>query len=109
MAFAPLAAMMHMPNRKPGEKRMRPLKPATFLIMLCLAGAEAGACDSYADEASLASVLARAVAEARAKASLEAPAAEGTARQARAAKPQDLGGAARRGAGTPALPASSSL
>jgi len=89
---------------------MRPLKPATFLIMLCLAGAEAGACDhSYADEASLASVLARAVAEARAKASLEAPAAEGTARQARAAKPQDLGGAARRGAGTPALPASSSL
>jgi hypothetical protein len=53
---------------------MGTLKAVTVALALCLARTEARACDSYADEASLASVLARAVAEARANGSLEAQA-----------------------------------
>jgi hypothetical protein len=53
---------------------MGPLKAVTVALALCLAQTEVRACDSYADEASLAAVLARAVAEARANGSLEAQA-----------------------------------
>src|SRR5262245_65190589 len=60
-----------------GEGSMGPLKAASLALAVCLVQGvqgEAPACDSYADEASLASVLARAVAEARANGGLEAQA-----------------------------------
>jgi len=54
---------------------MRPLQAAAIVVLAVgLAQTGARACDSYADEASLASVLARAVAEARANGGLEAQA-----------------------------------
>jgi len=54
---------------------MGPLHAAAiFALVMGLAPTGARACDSYADEASLAAVLARAVAEARANGGLEAQA-----------------------------------
>jgi hypothetical protein len=94
---------------------MGPLKAATVALALCLAQTEARACDSYADEASLASVLARAVAEARANGGLEAQAgAREPAGRPAAASGADAGerGLDQRATAAPAppsAPASSSL
>jgi len=58
---------------------MGPLKAASLALAVCLVQGvqgEARACDSYADEASLASVLARAVAEARTNGDLWAQAGD---------------------------------
>jgi hypothetical protein len=58
---------------------MGPLKAASLALAVCLVQGvqgEARACDSYADEASLASVLARAVAEAQANGGLWAQASD---------------------------------
>jgi hypothetical protein len=51
---------------------MSPLKCAVATLMVLLCAAQAEACDSYADDMSLASVLASAVSAARADGSLDA-------------------------------------
>ena len=98
---------------------MGPLKAATVALALCLAQTGARACDSYADEASLASVLARAVAEARAHGALEAQAgrrllpAEAATASEPAGTPAATSGAGelglhQRGTAAPAPPSASS-
>jgi hypothetical protein len=100
---------------------MGSLKAAIIALALCLAQTEARACDSYADEASLASVLARAVAEAQANGGLEAqashrllPAEAAPAREPTAASGAGAGELGLDQGGTavpaaPSAPASSSL
>ena len=51
---------------------MCPLKSAVAALLVLLSAAQARACDSYADDMSLASVLAGAVSAARADGSLQA-------------------------------------
>jgi hypothetical protein len=95
---------------------MGPLKAATIALAVGLVQGEVRACDSYADEASLAAVLARAVAEARANGGLEAQASqrllpaepERQPAATSAAGGGELGVDQRRTAAPPA-PASSSL
>jgi len=60
---------------------MRPRKLAAAALLIVLASASGWACDSYDDDMSLASVLTRAVAEARANGTLQAAEAKAPASQ----------------------------
>src|SRR5262245_52864563 len=73
----PLPAHSLMPHHRLGNalrrSRLMPLEriaAATLLLLALAGGGTARACDSYADDMALASVLARAVAEARAQGAL---------------------------------------
>jgi hypothetical protein len=82
---------------------MRPPKLAAAALLLALSPSVGSACDSYDDDMSLASVLARAVSEARANGTV--PAAAAVARWAGAPE-QPAPPAAEASVGTAAAPRS---